>query len=320
MMVALSALLHQGPVVSAQSGYLEQVMVLPVSVPDGRDDLADRLTAGLRSAVRLTNGQRLSTPEEIASQLGRSSVRTVLSSVSELFEFSELGGTPFIIGGRAQILDDGRIEVSVMLFSREEKAVHAVESAIFSDEEAAVAGISALTFELTHPRNYSPADTAFFYSLILPGMGQLNQGEPLHAALSAGAVLAAILYGTTTPRPDQYRLNWDSYQAVPVWGTDVYRFMIYDTEVSEEEFYTRLTADRIRNMRAIDQRRMVENRRKRTGYLLAGAYILNLFDTLILTRRKVDTGSFFTRLELVPDLASPNIDPRLQVRLVVRFR
>jgi len=320
MMVVLTALLQQAPVVSAQVSYLEQVMVLPVSVPTGRDDLADRLTTGLRSAVRLSGGQRLSTQEEVTDQLGRRSVRTVLSSVSQLFEFSELGGTSYIIGGKAHIFDDGRVEVSVMLFSRDEKAVHAVESAIFSGEEAAVAGISALTSELTHPRNYAPADTAFFYSLVLPGMGQLNQGEPLHAAISAGAVLAAILYGATTPRSDQFRLNWDSYKAVPVWGTDEYRFMIYDTEVSEEEFYSKLSVDRIRNIRAIDQRRSVENRRKRAGYLLAGAYILNLFDTLILTRRKVETGSFFTRLELVPDLSSPNIDPRLQVRLGIRFR
>jgi len=148
-------------------------------------------------------------------------------------------------------------------------------------------------------------------------MGQLNQGEPLHAALSAGVVLAAILYGTTTPSPDQFRLDWDSYQAVQVWGTNEYRFMIHETEVSEEEFYTRLSADRIRNIRAIDQRRAVEKRQKRAGYLLAGAYIFNLFDTLVLTRRKVNTGPFFMSLEAVSDSGT---EPRLQVRLGIRFR
>jgi len=122
MVIALTALLHQGPVVSAQVGYVEQVMVLPVNVPAGRDALADRLTGELRSGVRLSIRQRLSTPEEVTRQLGRRSPRSVLSSVSQLLEFSELGGTSFIIGGVAHTLDDGRIEVSVMLFSREEKA------------------------------------------------------------------------------------------------------------------------------------------------------------------------------------------------------
>ncbi len=207
-----------------------------------------------------------------------------------------------------------------MLFSREEQSIHAVESGRYADEEGVVAGITALARILTHPRNYAPADTAFFYSLILPGMGQLNQGEPLHAAVSAGVVLAALLYRATTPDPDQYRLNWEMYQAVLPWGANEYQFEISGIEVTEEEFYARLTPDRRRNIRALAQRRSVEKRLKRAGYLIAGAYLFNLVDTLALTRRKVETGPFFMRLEAVSDGSRPGNDLRMQLRLGIRFR
>jgi len=313
------AILLLRPAASAQVGYVEQVMVLPVSVPAGRTDLSDRLTTELQSGVRLSSRQRLSTPEEVARQLGSRSVGRVLSGVSGLLEFSELGGTSFVIGGVANVLDDGRVEVSILLFSREEKAIHTVETAIFSGEDEAIAGIRILAHELTHPRNYAPADTSFFYSLILPGMGQLNQGEPLHAALGAGAVLAALLYGATIPHPNQFRLDWDSYQAIQIWGTDQYRFMIHKTEVSEEEFYIKLSADRKRNIRAIAQRREVEKRRRRASYLFVGAYLFNLVDTLVLTRRKVDTGPFFLQLKAVSTSIRAPGAPGLQLQLGIRF-
>jgi len=318
MMIAI--LLCSGPEASAQVGYVEQVMVLPVQVPAGHDSLGGRLTEGLRSGVRLSARQRLSTPEEVEQQLGRRSVGRVLSGVSDLVEFSELGGTSFIIGGVVDVTGDGWFEVALMLFSREERSIHAVESGRFADEESLITGIAALARELTHPQNYAPADTAFFYSLILPGLGQLNQGEPIHAAVSAGVVLAALLYRSTTPDPDQYRLDWESYQAVLPWGAVDYRFEISGVEVTEEEFYARLTVDRKRNIRALAQRRSVAKRRKRAGYLIAGAYLFNLIDTLALTRRKVETGPFFIRLETISDGSRPGNDLRMQLRLGIRIR
>ncbi|MFC1500442.1 hypothetical protein ACFL6T_05445 [Candidatus Zixiibacteriota bacterium] len=318
--MAIGILLLLSSTASAQLSHLSQVTVLPVSVSTGQSDLADRLTSELRSGLRLSTSQRLSSPEEVTLQLDGRSPGSVLSSISRLVEFSELRGIAFIIGGVANVLDDGSIELSLLLFSREEKAIHAVESAIFPDEGTAIAGIGALAFQLTHPRNYVAADTAFFYSLILPGMGQLNQGEPMRAALSAGLVLAAVLYGIATPSPDPFRLDWESYQAEQIWGTDQYEFTIHDTKVSEEEFYRVLSAARKRNMKAYNQRLAVEKRKKRAGYLFAGAYLFNLIDTIILTRRKVDTGPFFMRLEAVTDSMLPTINPRLQVQLGIRFR
>ncbi|MFC1627641.1 hypothetical protein ACFL3H_00835 [Gemmatimonadota bacterium] len=319
-MMIVGAMLLLRPTASAQVGSIEQVVVLPVSVPDGRNDLSDRLTDELRSGVRHSAFQRLSTPEEVAQQLDGRSAGSVMKSVSKLLEFSEFRGTAFIIAGVASVLDDGSIEVSILLFSRSEKAIHAIKSASFSDEDEAVTGIRTLAFELTHPKNFAPVDTAFFYSLIIPGMGQLNQGEPLHAAVSAGFVLAAILYGVATPSHNSFNLDWASYRADPIYGTDQYRFTIHDTDVSEEEFYRRLSADRQRNTRAYLQRIEVKQRRKRANIFLAGAYLFNLVDTMILTRRELDTGPFFMRLEAVSDPALPYTDPRFQVRVGIRFR
>ena len=40
---------------------------------------------------------------------------------------------------------------------------------------------------------FTPSDTAIIYSILIPGSGQLMLGEPVHAVLSAGLVVAALL-------------------------------------------------------------------------------------------------------------------------------
>ena len=90
--------------------------------------------------------------------------------------------------------------------------------------------------------------------------------------------------------------------------------------MSEAEFYRRLTIDRDRNMRALKQRQMVEKRRKRAGYFIAGAYLFNLIDTLALTRRKVETDPFFIQLESVVDPSRTGYHPGVRLTLGIRFR
>ena len=64
----------------------------------------------------------------------------------------------------------------------------------------------------------------------------------------------------------------------------------------------------------------MEKRQKRASYFVAGAYLFNLIDTLVLTRRKVDTGPFFTRLSAVTDASPTGPSPGLQLQLGIRFR
>lgn len=321
IILTVSAMAFLNPsTVYAQTAAKQRVVVLPFAADEVDLDLSRELYDGFLEDLRIFSWQELASSGRVAEMVDNKSVTEIIEQLSTIEAFVDRTGTAFLVGGIVRRLEDGRIEVYTLIYSDAEKRIRDVQNRIFEDEDEARSSIGRLGYDITHPRNYSPSDTSFFYSLLVPGMGQLQQGAPAHAVLSAGMVFGAILYGVTTPRPDEFKIKWENYQPTPIPGTTDYRFLIQNQEVPEEEFYRILSEDRRRSIIASAERRAAASRKKRATRLLVGAYIFNLVDTLLLTRRDIDTRSFFIRLEAVSDDIMPYTQYGFQLRIGLRIK
>ncbi len=318
ILLSTAALTLALPATGRAQGAVDRVVVLPPATSEVEDGFADDLYVAIREGTRVYPTQQLVPAEETARLLERYQVRRILGSRDVLREFAEQAEARFIVGAVAARNGDGLIEVSLMLYSLEEHEIKDVRIGTWAETET-IAGTRALARELTHPRNYSPADTSFFYSLLIPGLGQLQQGAVVHAVASAGLVAGAIVYGATAPQPDNFRLKWERFQAQRIPGTNEYNYIIDGQIRPEAEFYEILSDARRHNIAAERSRQISDRRQKRAGRLLVGAYILNLIDTLFLTRHTVDTRSFFLNLEALPaaDRTGAGGMPGVRLRLVV---
>jgi|GEM_PF-1051422 len=299
--------------VQAQRVY-EHILVLPPVTAGLDSQLIGDLHAALRTGTRVFPSQRLLDTVVTRERLGSRPVRRILSSRTELREFAESSGARFVIGSIFNGSPSGQVEVSLLLYSISEDEIREVQYGDWAAAEAA-SGTRELARELTHPRYYSPSDTPFFYSLFVPGLGQFQQGAYAHAAVSSGLVLGALIYQSLIPRPDNFRLDWENYHVQRIADTNEYLYMIGSRVYPEEEFYEILSEARRHNIRAERERREAKISRRQASHLLVGAYIFNLLDTLVLTRRRIDTRSFFLNLEALPGPGTGGTGLQLRLRI-----
>ncbi len=293
----------------------DRIMVLPPLAVGLDSTLTADIHDAIRTGTRVYSTQLLIDKEETAERLGSRQVRQILNSRLTLQEFAETSGARFIIGSLAARNDSGFVEISLLLYNALEDEIREVRFGTWERSDV-VAGTRELARDLTHPRFYSPADTPFFYSLFIPGLGQFQQGNHAHAALSAGLVAGVLLYQAAIPSPDNYRLKWERYQAQRIFGTNDYLFLIDGRVCAEEDFYAELSEARRHNIRAERERQEAEKRRRRASRMLVGAYVFNLIDTLLLSRRRVDTRTFFLNLEALP-ASGAGVGGGVRLRLVV---
>jgi hypothetical protein len=104
-----------------------------------------------------------------------------------------LNVTYLVVGGILPI-QGGHRTVTIGVYSAESGGLVAGVTATFTNPQAALEGIDALARRLCRVRYFVVHDVAMLYSLFVPGSGQFFLGEPVHAIVSAGAVLAAFLY------------------------------------------------------------------------------------------------------------------------------
>jgi len=282
----------------AQTPTSQPVRVLPAFCAPADSGFAVLLQRRFVTGIRPSQFLHLLSLKEVTATVRADELRRTIGSVAGMREYSDLHPAGFLIGTVIGRDDEGNIALSTALYGYEEETLLAVRSQAFADTAQALARIHLLARELTHPRNFSLGDEAFFYSLILPGSGQAHLGKWAHAALSAGLVGVAVLYGVTTPEPDQYRLP--DYYFKQVWEySEGWRFFVAGQEVSHDEYFDAYQVAVLHKDRA---------ERQREDRLTFLAWLFNLADTLLVSRPGVDGTPFFdlvasvqTRTPLEPE-------------------
>ncbi len=303
-----------GVTVHAQTEKIEQIAVLPLVVKKTDAEFGNLLYEGMIEGLRLLPNHRLVELSRIKQLLNGKSTAEVLRNTENLEKFAGSGDFEFIIGGVVRHLENTQLEVTAIIYSSADQQVREFLHTTFNSEAEALAGAQEIGRAISHPKNFTPKDTPLLFSLIMPGMGQLQMGEPPHAAVSAGLVLGFILYQLSIPSPDQYRINFGDYTAQLIPGTGDYLYYIRHREVSAEEYFQTLESDIAHNLRAEKDRKSADKRKAWASRFLVASYVFNLLDTLYLIRQEVDARPFFVRLEAIPDPAYFNPHPGLRLQ------
>lgn len=306
--------------VSAQIDRIEEVLVLPLASEGSDGTLARDLYEGIISGLRLQPRQRLIGPQRVDELVSNQPLSRILSSVEGIRSFASRSGAAFLIGGIVRYLEDGRIEVSTLIYSREDNQIRQLLHDVFSDEEEARSGASKIGERLSRLRNFSPSDTALLYSLLLPGVGQLQRDAPMHALISAGLVAGSVIYSLTTPKPDEFEIDFSDFRSELIPNTTDYLYYIRQKEVSEEEFFRILEEEIEHNTSAKRDRQAVARRKQRAVIMFAATYLFNLIDTWWLIRKDIDARPFFVRIQAVPETGNRTGQMSLGLQLRWTFR
>lgn len=273
------------------------VAVLPFVSNPADSTLAQHLYRRFMAQMRSGAFLKVMEADGIRQSLGETDVSDVLKSGHTMGEYAESTNSAFVIGGVIQREASGAVMVTIAVYGQDDSEILMMESRMYTDEASALTGIESLAKKISHPKNLTSYDTAFFYSLLMPGAGQISRGKWGHAALSVGLLSAAVMYGLSTPTPDHYVIPHGRYREE--WDEAAYkwRFYVGGTEVNWIEYEIANDADRAHASRALNERRAAERRRERAVGFVIGAWIFNLIDTLLISRRNVEGKPFFDQVE-----------------------
>ena len=309
-----------GVTIHAQVEKIEQIAFLPIVVEKTDAEFGNLFYESMIEGVRLLPNHRLVELSRIKQLLNGKSTAEVLRSATNLATFTDNGDIEFIISGVVRHLENTQLEVTTVIYSNTDQQVREFLHTTFNSEAEALAGAQEIGRAISHPKNFTPKDTPLLFSLIIPGMGQLQMGEPPHAALSAGLVLGSILYRLSIPSPDQYQINFGDYTTQLIPGAGEYLYYIRHREVSEAEYFQTLESEIAHNLRAEKERESASKREAWATRFLIASYAFNLLDTLYLIRQEVDARPFFVRLEAIPDPAYFNSQPGLRLQFHWRIK
>lgn len=304
---------------TGQQRMLQHVLFLPFVAEESEQSLSEELYSGLLSSIHLPPGKVLVEQDRIDLLLAEQQPSEILASEAQIDAFATDTGAAIVIGGKVRKTETGQIEVSILVYSREDRQILNVENYIYEDEEGIRNGIEDIGSDLSRARNFSGADSSFFISLLIPGLGQLQKQEPLHALVSAGLVGGALIYGLSIPKADGFEFDRDNFVASPDYATTTYRHFIRGVEVTTEEFFSTVDEDWKHHLVSKAGRRAEKIRKKRATGLFITAYLINVADTLFLTRKKLDTSPFFLSLKAVPILEDSGATHTLQIGFGLRF-
>lgn len=304
-----------GVTIQAQVEKIEQIAFLPLVVEKTDAEFGNLFYEGMIEGFRLLPNHRLVELSRIQQLLNGKSTTEVLRSITSLARFTNSGNIDFVISGIIRHLENTQLEVTSIIYSNTDQQVREFLHTTFNSEAEALAGAQNVGRAISHPRNFTPKDTPLLFSLIIPGMGQLQMGEPPHAALSAGLILGSILYRLSIPTPDQYQINFSDYTTQLNPGAGDYFYYIRHREVSASEYFQTLESDMAHNFRAGKERQSADKREAWATRFLVVSYVFNLLDTLYLIRQEVDARPFFVRLEAIPDPAYFNSQPGLKLQI-----
>jgi len=309
--------------VDAQVRTLQDVMVLPIATDSRNSELAEEVYHLSQQSIRLSAGFRLVNTEGVIQAIGDQPVDDLIRSEQSLMDLGERTGFHFIVASRLFRDHANEIEIDIVIFSREERQTVHSETLRFPADTALAQISEAFGRIVSKPGNYSSVDTGFLLSIFAPGLGQLKNGYPAHALVSAGLVGSALLYLILAPEPDHFEYDSMMYDVIPDDASGDYLYQINGEEVTKIVFYDALENDWEHHLRARGERGAAEVRSRRAVGLLCGAYLLNLIDALWTTKKKEEEEeipAFFLRTQLVGNPYFSSRDCSFRVQLVFSFR
>lgn len=305
---------------SAQQLSLQRVALLPLVSDESIRDVTEAFQDRLKRVLRLPPGKALLEQSSMDGLLANRSVEGILSRTNEMEMFASTAGVSYLIGGVLTKLDDDGYEFHLLVFDEDGRQIVSVHNYSFANEDALLGGAEDVAAELARARNYTSADSAFFLSILLPGVGQLQKQKPVHALVSAGLVGLSIIYAASTPDPDPYEFSREGFEAPFNWATETYDYTIEGTTVTAAEYFHVLDENWEHHLRAQAERRAVKVRRKRATGLVAAAYLFNVVDSLVLARKRPDSSPFFLSLEGVAGQSDISQPAGLSIQLRISFR
>jgi hypothetical protein len=311
----VAAILAGAPPAWAQMTSSRNIAVLPFQSTAADSTLAAELYRGFLAGIRPLSSLRLLPPGAVEQAVGATGVRSALANTTALGEYAVRSGSAFVIGGVVSRTEEGAIEVTSAVYAQDDGRVLQVGSQTYDTPSEALDGMDRFARRMSHPRNLTSSDTAFFYSVFVPGLGQLSQGSWKHALVSASLVGLAALYSAAAPEPDffsvpagRFSIDWDDV-------SEHWRYSVGGVVYDRESYYTIRFDEMKRAERSLGQRREAEDYRKRAKALFVGAWILNVFDTLYLASRPVDSGRFFQLVTGLEPGPSGLLDLTLRLRI-----
>jgi len=283
--------------VDAQYLSLQRIAFLPLVADTDVREVAATFEARLRSDLRLPPGKALLDHSQLEGLLADRDVRSILSSTGDMDRFASAAGVAFLVGGVLEVSASGEYAFSLLVFDEDTRQIASVTYFTFADDAALYRGAEEVQAILARSRTYASADSAFLLSILVPGLGQLQKDEPVHALVSAGLVGLSIIYAASTPDPDAYEFSREGFESPYNYIDDEFHHTIEGSPVTADVFYQTLDANWEHHLRAKAERRAIKIRRKRASAFLVGTYFLNVIDALVLAKEKTDTSPFFLSLE-----------------------
>ncbi|MFC1558996.1 hypothetical protein ACFL39_00190 [Gemmatimonadota bacterium] len=281
---------------------LQSVFFLPPVSGSIDDATVSDLYYKLHQNLRLSGGRILVDLDEVQRRIGDRNVSEIVESPDTMLEFATNTDTDFLISWRLLESGNGQITVHILIFSREEAGglsdgTLTTLTEVYPDITQAHAAAATLAHEISRPIHFRHGDTAVLLSMVIPGSGQLQKGKAAHALVSFGLFAGAMLYALNIQKPDDFEFSATSY--VPSWdvGIEDYRWYIRNQEVTKSEFFTMMNEDWVHHLQARGERRNAEIQKKRAVAFIAGTYLLNLVDVLLLSRKQPDTRLFFVSVQ-----------------------
>lgn len=295
-----------------------KVTVLPFLSGPADSTLADEVRTGFLLGLRPGLGLRIEATG--AQDLRGPHLKEMLASANALGDYSQDSGSAFLVGGVVHRTPDGGLEVASVVYGQDDQAIRAVVVQTIPQGSPGNAG-NELGRRLSQPRYFSPADTPFFYSLLVPGAGQLSMGYPGHALAAVVMVAAPLAYGLATPDPDPFVIDFGYYVRRWNYITRDYDYYLGGDQVSESIYLEALGIAQDHARAAASERDAAKTRRRVATGLAVLGYVLNVADTLFLSRRRVDASPFFEildRIELDWSASGP-VTARAGLRIPIRF-
>ncbi len=303
---------------SAQQLSLQRVAFLPLISDESISVIAESFQNRLKRVLRLPPGKVLLEQSSLDDLLVDRSAEGILSRTTEMETFASTAGASYLIGGVLTRLDDGSYQFNLLIFDESGRQIVFVHTCSFANDAALLRGAEEVAAELLRGKNYTSADSAFFYSILVPGMGQWQLKKPVHALVSAGMVGLSIMYAASAPKADSYLFSRGGFEAD--WAAETFDHSIRDVDVTAAEFYQQLDENWEHYLRAQAERRAVKVRRKRATGLVVVAYLFNVVDSLVLARERPDSSPFFLSLEGVAGQSDISQAAGLSVQLRISFR
>ncbi|MFC1529871.1 hypothetical protein ACFL6R_04040, partial [Gemmatimonadota bacterium] len=201
------------------------VVVLPLFAPPSDSLLPAELLESVLAVIQPAVSRRGVRVTLEGQNLSRRELAGHCSRPIEMEAYAQRAGAAFLVSGGYTRQPTGDYQAALILFGVDDRTVIAAESRSFSSEAGIRAGIRDMARAISRPRVLTPSDTPIIYSMVIPGIGQLMVGKPLHAIVFGGLVVRAITKTPEVPRPE-----WDA--AIPNWREEIKRRQIMNVMVA----------------------------------------------------------------------------------------